>query len=242
MIISYLKDNKEWLWSGAGITAIMFIIGIIKKLLSFFINKWRLTHTPGIHFYNTYKFPIYSICSNSNERDEPTQDFIINCSIKNHSLLIKKLRKKILKHNFLIWIDIDKFTQINNIFGRECGDIVINTILKILFAVSKNFNCEVYHAKKRDEFFIIMLEVSSISLRECAQEFILSIQQYNWSKIVPNMFITCSAGISSNTKNSINTLKKARVSLELAKQRGGNCIGPEIVKLHPYELVDLSSS
>ena len=170
----------------------------------------------------------------------PTPIFIEKCSIKNHKIFLKKISKMLKSYNSLIWIDIDKFTQINNLFGKDCGDAIINTIIKILFNFTKRNDVEVYHAKKRDEFFIILRNYEFLS--GYAQIIISLIQQYDWSKIIPDMYITCSAGIAEYGTSSIDTIKRARVSLNLVKSKGGNGVGPEIFKLHPYELVRLSES
>lgn len=240
MIISYLNTHKEWIFSGIGVTIMILIGNIIKKLYQIFINKRRSKKTPNINFPITYSLPIYDFYFSKNEKDnEPTYNFIKNCSIKTHSLVLKKLKKELSDYKSLIWIDIDKFTQINNLFGKECSDIVIDVILKILFAISRKIDCDVYHVKGRDEFYIV---ISELDLRECASHFIGLVQQYNWSSIASDMYITCSAGIARNRTNPIDTMKKARVSLNLIKSKGGNGIGPDILKLHPYKLIDLRSS
>lgn len=240
MIFSYLNNHKEWIFSGIGITIILAVIQILKKIVLSIVWKYRLKRTPKQKFFNKYPLQIYDFYFSKNEKDnEPTQNFIQNCSIKTHSLVLKSLKKELLNYDSLIWIDIDKFTQINNTFGVECGDIIINTILKILYVISKKYECKIYHAIKRDEFYIV---ISEMNLDECARHFLVLIQQYEWSEIIPNLFVTCSVGIASNRIKPVDTLKRARVSLNLVKARGGNNIGPQILKLHPYILINLNPS
>lgn len=237
MIFSYLNNQKEWIFSGIGVAIIIAIWNVIKKRVIF---KQRLKNTPDIKFPIASPFPIYNFYFSKNEEDnKPTQSFIKNCSIKTHSLVLKKIKKDLCDYKSLIWIDIDKFTQINNLFGKECSDMVVDIILKILFVISKKFDCHVFHVKGRDEFYIT---ISELYLKECASHFIGLVQQYDWSSIASDMFITCSAGIACNITNPIETMKKARVSLNLIKSKGGNGIGPDILKLHPYKLVNLRSS
>lgn len=240
MIWLYLRDNKEWILSGIGIAVISLIIRLISNIHKLFINRWILRKTPDKYFLSTYKFPIYKYYLTDNKNiNKPSDVFTKKCAIKSHSKLLKKLKKD-LGYSALIWIDIDKFTQINNLYGKEYGDIIVDIILKILFAISQKYNYEVYHALNRDEFFIII--PSGLGVRDCAIESISLIEQYNWSEIVPNMFVTCSAGIATCNVNPIDTIKKARVSLNLIKSKGGNGVGPEIRKLHPYELVNINGS
>ena len=240
MFLQYLNDHKEWIFSGIGITILLAVYKIFKMILTVIFRKYRLKRTSEPDFSTAYSFPINDFYFSENEDDnEPTQIFNKNCSIKTHSLVLKKIKKELLNYRSLIWIDIDKFTQINNTFGKEIGDTIINSILKILYVLSKKYDCAIYHAVKRDEFYIV---ISEFYLRECAQQFITLIQQYEWSKIIPGLYITCSAGIAPNRTNPIDTIKKARVSLDLVRAQGGNGIGPQILKLHPYQLINLKSS
>lgn len=241
MFLQYLSEQKEWIFSGVGITILLAVYKIFKMILTTIFRGYRLKRTSKSDFSAAYPIPISDLYFSENEdENEPTQSFYKNCSIKTHSLILKQLKRELLNYKSLVWIDIDKFTQINNTFGKEIGDMIINTILKILYVLSKRYNCTIYHAVKRDEFYII---VSELDLRDCAQQFMALIEQYEWSKIIPGLYITCSAGIAPNrSRHPIDTIKKARVSLDLIKSQGGNGIGPQIYKLHPYQLVNLKSS
>lgn len=240
MFFSILCTHKEWIFSGIGVTIIVFISKIISKSFKLFMNKIRLNKTSKENFLFAYSLPIYDFYFSENEKSNmPTKSFIENCSIKKHSIVLKKLKKELLDFKSLIWIDIDKFTQVNNLFGKECADAVIDVILKMLFIISKRFECNIYHAKGRDEFYIV---ISELYLKECAVHFIGLMQQYSWSEIVSDMYITCSVGIARNRTTPIDTIKKARESLNLIKLKGGNGIGPDILKLHPYKLINLHSS
>lgn len=237
-MLTYICENKEWIFSGIGITAVMMLAGVV-KLINHHIQTHRLKNTPPWMFKYAYKETDYWPWNF--EIVEPDQAFLENCFIKNHALLLKKLKSTLNANSFLVWIDIDKFTQINKMFGRECGDIVIHTILMIIASVINEFDAKVkvYHAKNRDEFYIIGSGETQTFLIETL---ISAIQRYEWSKIAPNMLVTCSAGIALHKDNSIDTLKRARVSLNLIKSKGGNGIGPEIIRLHPYELIRLDVS
>ncbi len=84
-----------------------------------------------------------------------------------------------------------------------------------MFAISQKYNYEVYHAQNRDEFFIIV--PIGLEVRNRAIESISLIEQYNWSEIVSSLFVTCSAGIAYYSANSIDNIKKARVSINFIK-------------------------
>lgn len=164
----------------------------------------------------------------------------MNCTIKSHSILLRKLKKTIMGFDTLIWIDVDRFTQINRYFGKECGDEIIHVILMIIAAVVKecHLSVKVLHADRRDEFYIIGEQLDIFT----AKILISAIQKYDWSYLIPNLFVTCSAGIASYANSSLDTIKRARASLNLIKAKGGNGIGPMIGKLSPYSKIDLIES
>lgn len=234
---TYIWENKEWIFSGIGLTVLGGFIVAVRLIAKHLVHRYRLRNTPPYHFKYAYSedshWPWHFLI------EEPNQQFLSNCSIKTHFLLLKKLKKTIKRYDSLVWLDIDKFTQINKIFGKECGDEIIHIILMIIAAVANKLNLDVkvFHADKRDEFYIIgNMDISLV------QMFISAISLYDWSNLVPNLFVTCSAGYALYNNSPTDTIKRARVSLNLIKAKGGNGIGPGILALHPYELVDLSSS
>lgn len=236
--MQFVYDNKEWILSGIGISIITFVIKIIIEISQFVVNKFRYNRTPAYKFLKPYE--IDNCERYISQFEEPTKEFLKNCCIKNHTTLLKILKHNLKPGKYLIWIDIDKFTQINKLFGKEFGNEVINVIICIMYFISKIFQAEIYHAKNRDEFFCI-IDKKNIA-DDCAKTIISLIQQYEWYKLSPSMYITCSAGIASYRNNPIDTMQRARASVNLMKLGGGNGVGPEIIKLHPYELPSLSSS
>lgn len=237
---TYILENKEWVFSGIGITLFTVIIPQIVKFVKHLIIKHRLKHTPSRQFdypfqddeYWPFEFAI----------SEPSKKFLLNCSIKTHNLLLKRIKNEIKPYDRLIWLDIDRFTQVNKLFGKDCGDIIIYTILMIINSVvmASQIDTKVFHAEKRDEFYLVgpRHKMNDYFIRIL----ISAIQRHDWSSIAPGIFITCSAGVASYRISSTDTLKRARVSLNLMKAKGGNGIGPEIHTLHPYELVSLVPS
>lgn len=239
-MMTCISENKEWIFSGIGLTVLSGLIAVVRFIVKRLVHNYQLRNTPPYRFKYAYSeddyWPWHFFI------EEPDQKFLSNCSIKTHSLLLKKLKKTIKSYESLVWIDIDKFTQINKNFGRECGDVIIHTILMIIAAVVNELNLDVkvFHANKRDEFYIIgandSIDIFTVEM------FISAISQYDWSSLVPDLFVTCSAGLASYNNSSTDTLKRARVSLNLIKAKGGNGIGPEIFALHPYKLVNLDIS
>lgn len=240
-MVTYIWEHKEWIFSGIGVIFFTGFCSLVRLIVKHFIFRSQLRRIPPNYFDYPYRENEYwpyeelSIV-------EPNQEFLSNCSIKTHSLLLKKLKKSIGIYETLIWLDVDKFSQINECFGRKCGDEIIHKILMIMATVVNELHLrvQIFHADKRDEFYIV--GPTNQLDRWVATVFITAIQRYDWSSLVPNLFVTCSAGIALYKKNSTDTLKRARVSLNLIKAKGGNGIGPEISALNPRFLIDLNVS
>lgn len=243
-MIAYLLDNKEWIFSGIGIAIITALIALTKAAKHILLQI-RLKKTPLKRFTFPYEEDEYWPLKDISIENEPTPEFLLNCSIKTHDLLLKKLKKNVRIGESLVWLDIDKFTQVNKLFGNDCGDIIIHRMLMIIAATIQylDIKAKVFHAENRDEFYIVYLGYEMGEMDPFVPRVLVSaVQRYDWSQIVPNLFVTCSAGIALDRGNTMDTIKRAKVSLDLIKGKGGNGVGPEILKLHPYKFVDLESS
>lgn len=239
VMLTYILEHKEWIFSGIGIAIITGLFAFVRYVVKYITLRCHLKNVDSKMFsYALNKdefFPEFDIL-------EPNQQFLLNCSIKTHSLLLNKLKKSIRIGDSLIWIDVDSFSQINKCFGTEIGDDVIHTVLMIIASTIKKFNIDVrvFHANKRDEFYIV--GKTEVLAEYIIRVLITAIQRYNWSNLVPNLFVTCSAGIAFYNNNPVDTLRRARISLNMIKAKGGNGIGPQIIKLQPHSLIDLNMS
>lgn len=237
-MVAYISENKDWIFSGIGLTIFAGLVTLVRFIAKRLTFRRRLKTIPPEKF--SYVFAKDEYWPFELVIEEPSQELLLNCTIKSHSILLKKIKKAIRCSDFLIWIDVDRFSQINRYFGQECGDKIIHTILMIIAAVIKecDLRVKVFHANKRDEFYIVGEQLDEFA----ARIFISAIQRYDWSNLIPNLFVTCSAGIALYDNSPIDTLKRARASLNLIKAKGGNGIGPRICKLPLYVQVDLSES
>lgn len=238
-MFSYIWEHKEWIFSGIGIALFTGLFAFVRYVVKRIILRYHLKNAHSQMFSYAFDkdefFPKFDII-------EPNQQFLLNCSIKTHSLLLKKLKKSIRTFDSIIWIDVDSFSQINKCFGTKIGDEVTHKVLMIIASTIREFDIDarVFHANKRDEFYIV--GKTEILDEYTARVFITAIQRYNWSNLVPNLFVTCSAGIASYNNNPVDTLRRARISLNMIKAKGGNGIGPQILKLQPHSLIDLDES
>ena len=98
----------------------------------------------------------------------------------------------------------------------------------------------IFHAGHRDEFYIV--GPCEILNEAVAETVITAIRRSDWSRIAPQLYVTCSAGIASHRDDPTDTLQRARFSLNCAKNQGGDTVGPEVLTLNPLETVCLYSS
>ena len=252
-LLCFLFDEKEWIFSGLGLFAITCISGLLKKKRN---SKSMKYHGGG---YSHIHMNTQEVAASLLERNITTTNSAhINLNnrlqifqeIANHGKTLKIIRKKLRLQDAFFWIDIDKFTQINKIFGKAVADEVIVCIMHILEQTVLSIIKEdlfLYHAKLRDEFFLFFESKDSDSCRydEVALLLVNSIEKYNWNTLVFGMKITCSIGISRYQNTSIGSLdaiKRARASVDLAKFYGGNQVGPEIVRLNRSHSVSIRES
>lgn len=121
-----------------------------------------------------------------------------------------------------IMCDIDNFKEINDTFGHDMGDYVINSVGKIL---KKNFRNSDYVCRLGgDEFLILLVESKNENfIMERCNKIVSEIRD---SVVLPNYVVTISMGVAIN--NNFNDLdemiKKADELLYESKNNGKNQI------------------
>jgi diguanylate cyclase (GGDEF)-like protein len=130
------------------------------------------------------------------------------------------------------FVDIDRFKQINDNYGHECGDIILKMIANIL-TVSTGVN-DIVSRIGGDEFMIIVKDIPNINIIDTiAQRLVKKVD-------IPIVFeeqkisVTISVGISLFPNHGLNykeLMKNADIALYQAKKNGRNqyCIFDELV-------------
>jgi len=237
-MLAYILDNREWIFSGWGIAFFSAFIALVQFTARQIIKHCSKAPPPNIDPTTNMSGHFRS----NSPTKKPEQKVPARCIVKSHHIALKKVTAALDEGKSVVWLDVDRFTQINKIFGEKCGDRIIETILEIIFSKINELaiQVDVFHAEHRDEFFLVgpckQLETANIG------SIIRAIQQYDWSDIAPQLFVTCSAGIAQYQGDPVHALKRARVSLNHIKSKGGNGVGAELMSLNPFEDVGLFES
>ena len=110
----------------------------------------------------------------------------------------------------ICFCDLDHFKHINDTFGHQCGDVVLQKFSEILMASIREID---YAARFGGEEFVCLLVNTDIeNAKKVTERIRSSLENYNFSDIAPQLFATVSIGIS-NFKQ-FNTLQETLVSAD----------------------------
>lgn len=149
--------------------------------------------------------------------------------------------KKILKREVnteepatIFFVDIDKFTQINQNFGEEVGDKVVKNVIKIIKKVIGDYYIKHMGA---DEFFVCQSGLGRLKSLEIGEKLVEEVENFPWWYVAHDMKVTVSLGIARYDINeNSDGVEKARewivrsiLGAKHSKDSGGNTAsrGPE---------------
>jgi diguanylate cyclase (GGDEF)-like protein/PAS domain S-box-containing protein len=120
----------------------------------------------------------------------------------------------------VLFIDMDKFKDINDTYGHEVGDILLETVA---LRLAGTVRCEDMVARFGGDEFIIILRGAE-EAEALAERIAIALQPvFNINGI--NLHITMSIGIAvypSDEANGVSLIKSADKALYQVKKRGGN--------------------
>lgn len=164
----------------------------------------------------------------SQEKLEHLAYFDYLTGLHNRSSLINyldqqiKIAKEYQTHFAIFYFDLDNFKDINDNFGHEVGDKLLQNIASRLKNISKNnFVARI----SGDEFVLIMPKISNqTEVVMLAQEILDDITQ---PLVIDTQQIICTASIGiclypQNATETVTVLKNADIALYKAKQLGKN--------------------
>ena len=135
---------------------------------------------------------------------------------------IKKI-KRVKKQLALLYIDLDKFKEINDSLGHGAGDEVLKLVARRL---KNSVRDEDTVARiGGDEFVVLMESLNNVSdVEKIAQKLNSSLQEsIQWN--MHELFVTSSIGISLSHGDTIDAeelMKKADLAMYQSKERGRN--------------------
>ncbi len=136
-------------------------------------------------------------------------------------LYSRRILPRIRKFAAAVMIDMDDFKLVNDRFGHQVGDIVIQKMAKIIMSNTRanDYPCHV----GGDEFLIVFtecdIEVVKARVEKILEQLATTIQ-------LPDFVVTTSAGIAAadETRTLEETIKLADDALYASKAKGKNCI------------------
>ncbi len=149
--------------------------------------------------------------------------------LPNRSLLLDRLKQSIQKtrrnkkHMALLYIDLDKFKEINDSLGHHAGDEVLKSTARRLLACVRAVDTVARIGG--DEFIVILEAINGIEdVKKVARKLNHSLKKsVTWN--LHEMFITSSIGISLSPDDSDNPeelMKKADIAMYQSKKKGRN--------------------
>lgn len=120
----------------------------------------------------------------------------------------------------IVMMDIDNFKSINDTYGHDCGDAVIQRLGEILTRENKS-NVKAFRYGG-EEFTLLIIRDAQKSARIIAERVRMSMENESWD-FDKDLRITLSIGIA-NGQGPEDVMKKADENLYLSKQSGKNKI------------------
>ena len=117
-------------------------------------------------------------------------------------------------------IDLDDFRTVNDVFGYEFGNIVLNEVGKILSEVSNDNYIVTYSGSNR----FIIINFKEENLNDYAEKILNALRNINIIEDI-NINLTASIGIYLNTNGEdvFSAIQNADIALNYAKKQGKDC-------------------
>jgi diguanylate cyclase (GGDEF)-like protein len=154
----------------------------------------------------------------------------------NTRYLHQRLREEISRASryghslYLLFIDLDRFKEVNDTFGHGEGDEVLKEAAKALKKVMRPYDIVVRNGG--DEFVILTAEMAWEDINNIAERLRLDLKKISTSKCVGT--VTASIGLHpiNISKPEDDALKAADAAMYEAKRLGGDrvCLSPEFQK------------
>ena len=145
--------------------------------------------------------------------------------LKNHRALHERLNDETARTRryanplSLLMLDVDRFKQYNDAFGRPQGDTLLRMIASLLQKAVRASDLPVRYAC--DEFAVVLTETDAKAARSLAERVRMTIEEAPW----PERAMTVSIGVatfSQEMRDGAGLMTVVRQALYRSKQRGRN--------------------
>lgn len=119
----------------------------------------------------------------------------------------------------IFMFDIDHFKSVNDTYGHQAGDAVLQEISSIVQSAIRK--TDVFARYGGEEFAVLMPGTTANGARDIAERLRIEIEQYSFAH---GSKVTCSFGVAeiSDSDNADSFLNKADIALYRAKDNGRN--------------------
>jgi len=165
---------------------------------------------------------------------ERTASFDFLTSLHNRRLIERELYKRLDEtHRYgkqfgIVFIDIDHFKKINDVYGHDIGDAILKMVAKKLYAALRPF--DFLGRWGGEEFLAITTNVNRAQLRVIANRFRKVIEQSSifTGESIVKVTISIGATLARNDENVNALVKRADNLLYKSKNTGRNKVSMEL--------------
>ena len=113
---------------------------------------------------------------------------------------------KVDKGSSFLMLDVDHFKRVNDTYGHECGDMVIQTVSKILLEQTREY--DIIGRLGGEEFGVLLPQTTLLEAREIAERIRIKIEETTMHYNTQEIRVTVSVGLIRNSEEieDFNTL------------------------------------
>lgn len=128
-------------------------------------------------------------------------------------------------------VDLDHFKSVNDRYSHEAGDRVLKSVARLLEAAVPSEDDQSFVARfGGEEFLLVLLTPSRDAAHRIVEQLRRTVQQHDWSAMIPGRGLTLSAGLTSQLPGDTYETLLARADQQLytAKSSGRNRISVHV--------------
>lgn len=124
----------------------------------------------------------------------------------------------------VMFLDVDSFKTINDTFGHNIGDVVLQDLARLFQSVVRE--SDVVARWGGEEFAVLLNGASTEDARQVADKLRRTVADYDWQEVANNLRVTVSAGVLSSEDypqaSADHVMRLADELLYVAKKSGRN--------------------
>lgn len=242
-IVDWLVENRSWVFSGIGVSALLPLWKLARRLAPKRREPLAQHHTAFKTAENVVINGTLNI-NNATVRNGPTAP---NSQLSTQALFSsldgtlldkemgtrfveRELPKAILRlpkvkriRKGLVFLDIDGLTQINEHYGQAVGDMVMCIVAQ---EIRSRQTIDACGRCGDDTFYGLLPKATEEKASRVAEQLRKHVEGYAWHAIAAELHVTCTCGYAVIDPGAHPTdwIIRAAQALVEGKRRGGNCV------------------